>query len=344
MRNRSHAFDYLQVDDFLSDVVSARALATALELRLIDFLLENQPVPKNILVEKFQGDRRGIELLLELICNAGVTRDHEGAVILSAAFEKALAYRDLLEAKLQFARVTAPDFLDHFTALVHSPELFRRRARIFDLFGYDRSEVFSRENLQRTREWARLTTALTRYEARVLMEYHDFGNHRLMLDIGGNSGELALCLCRKHPGLRATVFDLPLVCHVGRDHLLKEPEADRIAFVEGNGLKDPLPRGFDLVCFKSMLHDWPDPQAWHLLESAARCLRSGGTLLIFERQRPEAWPWPLPYSLVPFLLFFRSYRTPSSYETQLKGLGFQEITRRRIELDMPFMLVTGVKK
>lgn len=61
-----------------------------------------------------------------------------------------------------------------------------------------------------------ITTRLTRHEALVCMKYHDFGQYRRMLDVGGNSGEFALQVCRRHPDLRATVLDLPFHLVTGR--------------------------------------------------------------------------------------------------------------------------------
>ena len=87
-----------------------------------------------------------------------------------------------------------------------------------------------------------------------------------MLDIGGNSGEFVLQVCKRHQGLRASVLDLPLVCDIGREHIAAEPEAERISFIKGNAFTDPLPEAFDLISFKSMLHDWPEKDAPSLIE------------------------------------------------------------------------------
>lgn len=49
----------------------------------------------------------------------------------------------------------------------------------------------------------------------------------------------------------------------------------------------------------------------------------------------------LPYSMIPFLLFFRSFRSPLIYEEQLKKSGFQNTEVQRIDLEMPFFLGVG---
>jgi SAM-dependent methyltransferase len=175
------------------------------------------------------------------------------------------------------------------------------------------------------------------------MQYHNFGQYRRVLDIGGNSGEFVLQVCKKYPHVHATVLDLPLVCEVGLEHVRSEPEADRIAFIKGDALTDELPKGFDLITFKSMLHDWPENEAKQFIERASQSLEPGGKLLIFERGPIEVGKTPLPYSMIPFLLFFRSFRSPLVYKEQLQVLDFEDLEIKRIELETPFFMVTAKK-
>jgi SAM-dependent methyltransferase len=340
---RGPAYGYLCVEGFLKSVVAARALASALELGLIDYLAARPDAEREALCADLRIDGRGLGLLCDLLFANGVCEEERGRLRLSEGFRRALQYRDLLEAKLDFAQLAFSDFLGGLTALIAAPDEFRRRSGIFRLFDYGRCYDSSPESEALTRRWVRITTALTRYEAAACLAHYDFARHRRLLDIGGNSGEFALQICRRVPALQATVFDLPLVCQIGQAHVGRAPEAARIAFASGNALADALPGGFDLVTFKSVLHDWPEKEACHLIQQASRSLEAGGTLLIFERGPFEASGAGVPYSVIPFLLFFRSFRAPTLYRTQLESLGFREVTIRPIVLEMPFFLVTGVK-
>lgn len=344
----SHApFAYLCVDSFLNSLVAVRAIKTAFELRLLDRLQE-QSFTTNQLAEHLAIERRGLALLLELL-RANRVVDLKPVlpaaagplVELTQDFRRALNFRDLLEAKIDFANHVAPDVLDHFTELIANPALFMRRARLFDLFDYGRCIDPTPENLASTRQWMRLTTCLTRYEAKACFAQHDFGRYRRMLDIGGNSGEFALQACKKHAHLEATIFDLPVVCAIGREHVRAEPEAGRIRFQEGDALTDPLPSGFDVITFKSVLHDWPDANAKHLITRASNALGPGGTMLIFERGPLDVSASTLHFGMIPMLLLFRSFRAPTLYQEQLAIAGLREIQTQVIELEMPFFLVTG---
>jgi SAM-dependent methyltransferase len=127
------------------------------------------------------------------------------------------------------------------------------------------------------------------------------------------------------------------------EHVLAEPERSRIGFVKADVRNDPLPSGYDLIAFKSMLHDWPAEQAKSFVAKAAKALEPGGTLLVFERGPLRVREAAPAFSLLPILLFFRSYRPSTEYVTMLQGLGFRDIDVRDIELDSPFFVVAGRK-
>lgn len=335
--------DYLRVDRYLASVIGARALKTAFEIGLIDHLVRRSSSPPLLLCQATGADERGLGFLLALLQAGGVVQSLHGDVSLQAEFRSALRYRDLLETKLDFAGLLLDDFADHFTTLVCDPQRFVSQARLFELFDYRRALNPSLENYQRTGAWMRLTSTLTRYEARALTSLIELGSARRMLDIGGNSGEFALQLCRRHAALQATIFDLPLVCEIGLAHLLPEPEAARIGFRSGDLRSDPLPEGHDLVSFKSMLHDWPQEDADRFLAAAVQALEPGGRLMIFERGPIDAVAKSPTFADLPLLLFFRSYRDPAVYQQTLGRLGLVDIECRAIDLDTPFFLVTGRK-
>ena len=101
--------------------------------------------------------------------------------------------------------------------------------------------------------------------------------------------------------------------------------------------------GYDLITFKSMLHDWPWADASRFIAKAAEALEPGGTLLIFERAPLRVRDASPPFSILPTMLFFRSYRPAEEYVAQLQTLGLQEVNASEIELDTPFFVVSATK-
>jgi SAM-dependent methyltransferase len=340
---KSKPFDFLCVDDFIENFGHARALATAFEIGLVDFMLKAGNADLDSIAKRWGASRQAMHLLVSLLMANRVIEENSGQLKLTDDFVKALQFRDLLQLKLQMTNFAAHDFLDYFSDLICRPDQFMKKSKFTRLFDYGRCFEHNKENDERTKQWMWITTTLTKYESQGCLAYHDFSRYRRILDIGGNSGEFVLRICRSHPGIHAAVFDLPVVCDIGKEHVRSEPEADRIAFLKGNALSDELPTGFDLVTFKSMLHDWPEKEAKEFIAKGTQALKPGGTLLIFERGPIEVNKGSLPYSAIPMLLFFHSFRAPSFYEGQLRALAFEKIEVRRIDLEMPFYLVTGIK-
>lgn len=347
MSTSEQARAYLCVDRFIADLLGARALSSALETGVVDALAATPHCTVAGLLQSMRQetrfDVRGLGLLLGMLRASGVLDVQGGRWCLSPAFEQALVYRDLLEAKLQMAHWVAPDFLHLFTALLVEPQRFMAQARLFKLFAYERCFDDSPQNRAHTAQWMRYTTALTRYEAQACLEAFDISRHQRMLDVGGNSGEFVLQLCRAHTALQAVVYDLPLVCEIGRAHVAHTPEAARIGFHALDLGQPALPHGFDLISFKSMLHDWPEAHMDDFLRRAYAALQPGGSVLIYERGEPEPDEVTLSYGQLPLLLFFRSYRRTSLYEHSLIKAGFHTVRVRAIRLDMPFVLISALK-
>jgi SAM-dependent methyltransferase len=335
--------EFLIVDEFIRTFVDARTLKTAFELGLIDRLIEHGSGSATALGPVLGVDRHGLRFLLDLLTAGGIVQESRGDVRLTRRFQAALRYRDLLEIKLDYAGFTINDFADLFTTLIRDGGAFMGKARLFELFDYRRALDPTIENYARTRIWMRITSTLTRYEAIPCLDAYDAGHHRRMLDIGGNSGEFALQFCRRHADLSASVFDLPLVCELGLDHVLPHPEHTRMAFIPGDLRGQPVPSGYDLITFKSMLHDWPAQDTNKFIDKAARALEPGGTLLIYERGKLQLDGETPPMSMLPNLLFFRSYRSAIDYTDQLNALGFVDVRRQDIELDSRYHLITGRK-
>lgn len=334
---------YLCVDAFLGDMVGTRALATAFALGLIAALAAGDERPLADLAARAALDDKAARLLVGMLAANNVVQQRGERVGLTGEFRHALHYEDLLLAKMEFCALVATDFLDLFPSLLAAPGEFVARARIFELFSYGRAVDDTAENRARTARWVRLTTALTRHEAGECLRRVDLSACRRFLDVGGNSGEFAVQVCRSQPQIEATVVDLPVVCALGRAHVRAQPEGARIRFVAATIGGRDLPRGFDVVSFKSMLHDWPDHDMEAFVAAAFAALVPGGSVLIFERGAVEVGPRQIPYSLLPLLLFFRSYRQPEDYVRVLAGSGFVDIQVLTMVLEMPFVLIVGRK-
>jgi SAM-dependent methyltransferase len=111
---------------------------------------------------------------------------------------------------------------------------------------------------------------------------------RAMLDIGGSHGYYSVAICRRHPGLRATVLDLPQAIEHAAPLLARERLGDRVVHCAGDALRDDLGcEVYDLVLIAQLAHHFDDTTNRELTRRAARSLRPGGALVILEAIRGE---------------------------------------------------------
>ena len=112
---------------------------------------------------------------------------------------------------------------------------------------------------------------------------------RQMLDIGGSHGYYSVVICRRHPGLRSVVLDLPqAICHAA-PLLAREGMGDRVVHRAGDATTDDFgTAAFDLVFIANAVHHFDLPANRDLARRAAHALRPGGYFVILDFVRPRS--------------------------------------------------------
>ena len=105
---------------------------------------------------------------------------------------------------------------------------------------------------------------------------------RTVLDIGGGHGWYSACLCRRHPGLTATVLDLPGSAAVGREVIAAAGLSDRVLFRDGDVTSADLGDGYDAVLCFNLVHHLDPGQIAALFRRAHRALNPGGTFAVLD--------------------------------------------------------------
>jgi len=110
---------------------------------------------------------------------------------------------------------------------------------------------------------------------------------RDMLDIGGSHGLLSVAICRRHPGLRSVILDLPEAVEHAAPILAQEGMGERVTHRAGNALTNDLgTEAWDLVFVGNLVHHFDDATNRELAKRIARALRPGGVFVIQELYRP----------------------------------------------------------
>jgi hypothetical protein len=126
----------------------------------------------------------------------------------------------------------------------------------------------------------------------VLVDPKDWSSIRTVVDVGGGTGALLAEVLKARPSVRGILVDVPRAVARSKETFEEAGVAARATAV-AQSFFDPLPAGADLYLLKSVLDDWPDPEASAILGRLAEAARPAGRIVILgavtteETESPE---------------------------------------------------------
>lgn len=114
-----------------------------------------------------------------------------------------------------------------------------------------------------------------------LAEKFDFSKYGTLCDVGGATGQLCTVLAARHPHLRCTSFDLPVVASIAKKMITAAGFDHRVKTASGDFFTDPLPQA-DVITMGNILHNWSLDQKTYLIRSAHAAIPEGGVFIIIE--------------------------------------------------------------
>jgi cyclopropane fatty-acyl-phospholipid synthase-like methyltransferase len=114
-----------------------------------------------------------------------------------------------------------------------------------------------------------------------LAEKFDFSKYQSLTDVGGATGQLCSIVAARHPHLRCTSFDLPVVAPIAEKCIAAAGLADRVSVAAGDFFVDPLPKA-DVITMGMILHDWNLEKKKQLIKSVYEALPEGGAFIVIE--------------------------------------------------------------
>jgi 3-hydroxy-5-methyl-1-naphthoate 3-O-methyltransferase len=178
--------------------------------------------------------------------------------------------------------------------------------------------------------------SLSTFTARALGGAVDFRRFQHLLDVGGGSGAFDIELCRQHPRLHATVYDLPFVAEIAARNVREAGFDDRVTMHPGDFFADPVfPAGHDVILLSMIMHDWDELQNRQILKKCYQALPSGGAVVISELLVNDEKTGPPPAALMSLNMLIetqggRNY-TPAEYRAWLSDVGFRNVEVRWFE-------------
>lgn len=161
-----------------------------------------------------------------------------------------------------------------------------------------------------------------------LARNNDFSGVQRVLDVAGGSGCYSIQLALRHPHLRCTVADLPVVAADTRTYIERFGCADRVDTVSFNMFDDAWPSGYDAVLFSNVFHDWDPRRVDDLTRRAFDVLPSGGRILLHEMLFDDSQAGPQPAAMFSIMMLNTRGKQFSFVELAeiLRRAGFGEPT------------------
>jgi 1,4-dihydroxy-2-naphthoate octaprenyltransferase len=174
-----------------------------------------------------------------------------------------------------------------------------------------------------------------------------FTAHRRVLDVGGNTGELAIAIAAHHPGIRITVLDFEDAAARARTRFCAEGVADRLGAIGGDLLEQDFPPGYDCVLFAHFLDIFSPDKVRRFLKRAFDCLPLGGAVCIFGSVMDDDEAGPLMYGVLSsyFLCLADGegrFYTAEQIAEAMRDAGFVDIEKKA--LPRSEVVLRGVKR
>lgn len=170
---------------------------------------------------------------------------------------------------------------------------------------------------------------------------------RRLLDVGGGHGLYGALVCRRHPPLRATVLELPAAIVAARE-LARELAVDDVVEHRAADLcEDDWGDGWDVLILSNLLHHLTPAAVNDVLRRARRALVPGGTVAVWEIERPRRGTRVAAGDVTSLL--FQSTSAAATYHgsdlrDRLDEAGFSRLRAMRPRLSPGGVLVVGATR
>jgi hypothetical protein len=165
----------------------------------------------------------------------------------------------------------------------------------------------------------------------------DVSNRQHLLDLGGGPGTYAIHYCLANDGLKATVYDLPTTRPFAEKTIQRFKLTDRINFMDGNYLEDPVEGNYDVAWLSHILHGEGPEDCRMIIKKTVAALEPGGMIIIHDFILNDSMDGPLFPALFSLNMLLGTESGQSYSEEQiidmLVAAGVQDI--RRIAIKTP---------
>jgi hypothetical protein len=308
-----------QLNQILHGVALTRAMCTVAELGVADHIQTGTPQSAAYLARATRTHERSLYRLLRFLASHGLFQETNGGEFdhtpLSSALRSGVEGSFRAAAQLFHHEFRAWDGLDH---AVRTGEPGFKKVFGQPLFDY----VATHPELAPLLDAG--MTCMHGYETAAMIDAYDFGQVRVLADIGGGNGSLISAVLQRYPKMQGILFDLGHVVVRAKESLKKCGVADKCQVIEGSFFKT-IPAGADAYLFRHIIHDWTDEQSVQILGLCRRVIPKDGRLLLVECVVPAGNEPSLSKDFDMTMMTFPGgvERTESEFRSLFKQAGFE---------------------
>ena len=146
-------------------------------------------------------------------------------------------------------------------------------------------ELYSKP--ERLEQFMDAMSGLSAANFQALADTFDFSRYQTLCDIGGATGQLSMCVARRHPHMRCTTTDLPQAIAIAERKIAAAGLADRVSTQPIDFFADAFPKA-DVITMGMILHDWNLEKKKFLIRAAYDALPPGGAFVVVENLIDDA--------------------------------------------------------
>jgi hypothetical protein len=298
----------------------ARLIYAAAKLGLPDQLLSG-PKSAAALAGPLEAHPPSLHRFMRSLASVGILTEREGKTFALTPLGETLASDTVGSLRATALFLGSPAILRGWDQLIYS---LRTGKTGFEKANGLRFFDYLAQNPEQTCIFSKTMVEYHGDEPSAVAAAYDFSSSKVIVDVGGATGNLISAILRRCAEPRAILFDRPHVVADAPRLLASQGIGDRVAIETGDFFQK-VPAGGDAYILSHILHDWNDEECLTILGHVRKAMKPHGRLLVVE-MIPPAGDAPHPSKMLDMamlVLLGGQERTETEYAALLEKAGFR---------------------